>query len=76
MMKSRFGLREKAAGGNRKNRMAENRAWIDSKMVEGYIIVDIGLDPNRARRGSCHAMELHETLVSRDHQRYYPVPWP
>ncbi|MEW5747564.1 MAG: RHS repeat-associated core domain-containing protein [Candidatus Thermoplasmatota archaeon] len=56
------------------NRMAENRAWINSKMDEGYIIVDIGLDPNKARRGSYYAMELHEILVSRNYQRYYPVP--
>jgi hypothetical protein len=56
------------------NRMAQNRVWINSKMDEGYVIVDIGMDPSRSERGAYYAMELHEILVSRNYQRYYPVP--
>ena len=56
------------------NRMAQNRAWINSKMDEGYTIVDIGLDTNKPVRGKYYAMELHEILVSRNYQRYFPVP--
>jgi hypothetical protein len=56
------------------NRMAQNRAWINAKMDEGYVIVDVGMDPNRPERGAYYAMELHEILVSRNYQRYYPVP--
>ena len=55
------------------NRMAQNRAWINSKMDEGYIIVDVGLDVDKPMRGKYYAMELHEILVSRNYERYYPV---
>jgi len=56
------------------NRLAANRAWINSKMDEGYIIADIGMDSNRAGRSKYYAMELHEILVDKNYQRYYPVP--
>ncbi len=48
--------------------MKRNHSWLLRKIRDGYEIIDIGIDPDRANRSVFYAMEKEVLL-----QRNYPI---